>query len=235
MRTSWSMATPLPTSLRPARRPTPMPKSWTRAAASSFRGSSMHTPIATEASPKALETCRAGATPQCRRLDRRLAHDHDKHLSALINAVECREGTTACYDLMFEFPAPTVDGMEAVASAYATVGMRAVITQWSPTSPSINQCPASSTRSPKSRVPGRAGCAWAAPTEPRRVAASRKTWSHPADQLRLAIAPTIPQHCTRDFMIGCRDIAREHGLAMQTHVSESKYRRRLRSSSPGCR
>jgi 5-methylthioadenosine/S-adenosylhomocysteine deaminase len=24
-------------------------------------------------------------------------------------------------------------------------------------------------------------------------------------------------------MIGCRDIAREHGLAMQTHVSESKY------------
>ena len=51
----------------------------------------------------------------------------DKYLSALITAIDqVEKGTTACYDLFFEVPAPTVDGMEAVASAYNAVGMRAV-------------------------------------------------------------------------------------------------------------
>ena len=44
-----------------------------------------------------------------------------------------------------------------------------------------------------------------------------------SDRMRLGIAPTIPHHCTREFMMACRDVAREHGLAMQTHVSEAKY------------
>ena len=52
----------------------------------------------------------------------------DKHLSALIHAVEhVEKGSTACYDLFFEFPAPSIEGMEAVANAYAKVGLRAVI------------------------------------------------------------------------------------------------------------
>ena len=52
----------------------------------------------------------------------------DKHLSALITAVDhVEKGTTACYDLFFEFPAPSIDGMEAVANAYNKVGLRAVI------------------------------------------------------------------------------------------------------------
>src|SRR5215467_10042874 len=34
----------------------------------------------------------------------------DKHLSALINAVEhVEKGATACYDLFFEFPAPSIE------------------------------------------------------------------------------------------------------------------------------
>ena len=52
----------------------------------------------------------------------------DKHLSTLIHAVEhVEKGSTACYDLFFEFPAPSIEGMEAVANAYAKVGLRAVI------------------------------------------------------------------------------------------------------------
>ena len=44
----------------------------------------------------------------------------DKYLSALITAIDQVErGTTACYDLFFEFPAPSMDGMEAVAAASA--------------------------------------------------------------------------------------------------------------------
>ena len=52
----------------------------------------------------------------------------DKYLSAKLGAVEMLlKGTTACYDLMVEWPAPSVEGFEAAARAYADVGMRAVL------------------------------------------------------------------------------------------------------------
>ena len=38
-----------------------------------------------------------------------------------------RRGCTAAYDLTVEFPLPSVDGIAAVAQAYADVGMRAVV------------------------------------------------------------------------------------------------------------
>src|SRR5436309_1519097 len=52
----------------------------------------------------------------------------DKYLSAKLGAVEMvLKGCTACYDLPFEWPAPTPEGLEAVGRAYAEVGMRAVL------------------------------------------------------------------------------------------------------------
>ena len=51
-----------------------------------------------------------------------------KYLSAFIGAVEMvRKGCTACYDLVAEIPAPSLEGIDAVARAYDDVGMRAVI------------------------------------------------------------------------------------------------------------
>jgi len=149
----------------------------------------------------------------------------DKHLSTLIHAVEhVEKGSTACYDLFFEFPAPSIEGMEAVANAYAKVGLRAVIapmvadlTFYQAVPGLIDALPDDARqRADKMRM----GEADATVAALRRLAA---TWSHPRDRLRLGIAPTIPHHCTREFMIACRDIAREHNLAMQTHVSEAKY------------
>jgi 5-methylthioadenosine/S-adenosylhomocysteine deaminase len=40
--------------------------------------------------------------------------------------------------------------------------------------------------------------------------------------VRPAVAPTIPLHCSDDFMVGCANLAREFGAALHTHVSESK-------------
>src|SRR5262249_2668330 len=49
-------------------------------------------------------------------------------LSAQIGAVEMvLKGCTACYDLFFEWPVPSANGIGLVASAYAEIGMRAVI------------------------------------------------------------------------------------------------------------
>src|SRR6187551_1019572 len=52
----------------------------------------------------------------------------DKYLSTLIGAAEMlMKGCTACYDLMAEFPTPSVEGLEAVGRAYSDAGIRAVI------------------------------------------------------------------------------------------------------------
>src|SRR5882757_442957 len=49
----------------------------------------------------------------------------DIRLSAQIGAIEMvLKGCTACYDLFFEWPFPSREGMATVASAYAEVGMR---------------------------------------------------------------------------------------------------------------
>src|SRR5690606_36035605 len=50
------------------------------------------------------------------------------YLSALLGALDMvSKGCTACFDLVYEFPRPTLEGIAAVAQAYADVGMRAVL------------------------------------------------------------------------------------------------------------
>src|SRR5437764_3313285 len=52
----------------------------------------------------------------------------DLVLTTQIGAVEMMlKGCTACYDLFFEWPMPSRDGLGLVAGAYAEAGMRAVI------------------------------------------------------------------------------------------------------------
>src|SRR5215813_13987705 len=52
----------------------------------------------------------------------------DKYLSTQLGAVEMvLKGCTACYDLSFEWPMPTTEGLAQAARAYADVGMRAVV------------------------------------------------------------------------------------------------------------
>ena len=38
----------------------------------------------------------------------------------------------------------------------------------------------------------------------------------------LALAPTIPLHCSDDFLTGCSSLAREAGLGLHMHLAESK-------------
>jgi guanine deaminase len=50
-------------------------------------------------------------------------------------------------------------------------------------------------------------------------------WPYADDRIRLGIAPTIPLHCSDPFMCGCRDLANEFGLPLQTHLAESSVQR----------
>ena len=148
----------------------------------------------------------------------------DKHLSALIGAAEMvRKGCTAGYDMFGEFPLPSVDGVEAVARAYADAGMRAAI------------APMMADRSFYQAIPGLAGAlppalreqalkAQYAPYKETMASLARLLhgWQHDHEVIRPALGPTIPHHCSDEFLVACRDLAAERGLGLQMHVAESK-------------
>jgi guanine deaminase len=154
-------------------------------------------------------------------------NDDDRYLSTLLTAVEMlRKGCTACYDLAAMLPCPSVEGLHSIAQAYVDAGMRAVI------------APMIADRSFYQAIPG---LMEVFPAELRSVAEAMRTapgeatlaamrdaaagWSHPADHIRLGIAPTIPLHCSDTFLCGCRDLAVKYGMPLQTHLAESGVQR----------
>jgi 5-methylthioadenosine/S-adenosylhomocysteine deaminase len=148
----------------------------------------------------------------------------DKYLSTQLGAVEMvMKGCTACYDLSFEWPLPTAEGLALAGKAYADVGMRAVI------------APMVADRSFYEAIPGLSDALpqplservaeLRLPLAEATLAAIRgalRDWSFDRGKVRPAVAPTIPHHCSDRFILGCADLAREFGLGLHSHVAESK-------------
>ena len=148
----------------------------------------------------------------------------DKYLAAKLAAVEMAlGGCTACYDLFSEFPLPSSEGLAAAGRAYADVGLRAVVapmmadrTFWQAIPGLLDALP-DALRGEVERTQAEPGDA--------SLAACRKAvkdWPFAEDRVRLALAPTIPHHCADSFLRGCRALADEFGLAIQSHLAESK-------------
>lgn len=148
----------------------------------------------------------------------------DKALSATLSAGEMLlKGCTSCYDLMVEWPAPSREGVEAVADAYATVGMRAVL------------APMVADRSFFQAIPGlrdEIPLELAAAADGQQLAPGEETfqvlrdlllsWTRDRNNVALAMAPTIPHHCSDEFLVECARLAREFGVGLHMHLSESK-------------
>jgi len=148
----------------------------------------------------------------------------DKYLNGLVAAVEMiRKGCTACYDLFFEFPMPTRDGVAALGRAYRDAGMRAVI------------APMVADKTLYQAYPGLVDAvpdALRAEVDAFRLASYEASadaaeaiyadWPFDRDWIRPAIAPTIPLHCSDPFLVRCRDLARAYDLPLQTHLAETK-------------
>ena len=148
----------------------------------------------------------------------------DKYLSTQLGAVEMvLKGCTACYDLSFDWPLPTSEGLALAGRAYADVGMRAVV------------APMVADRSFYEAIPGlhdalpqqlqeRVADLRLAPAEATLTAirAALREWPLDRDRIRPAVAPTIPHHCSDAFILGCADLAREFDVALHSHVAESK-------------
>jgi cytosine/adenosine deaminase-related metal-dependent hydrolase len=148
----------------------------------------------------------------------------DIRLSAQLGAVEMvLKGCTACYDLFFEWPAPSRDGMAIVAEAYTEVGMRAVVAPMVADRSFFEVIPGLADALPPSLQEAVAALRLA-PGEAT-VAAIRdilRGWAFDRDRIRPAVAPTIPHHCSDAFILGCAGLAREFDVGLHSHVAESK-------------
>jgi len=148
----------------------------------------------------------------------------DKYLNGLVCAAEMiRKGCTACYDLFFEFPMPSREGVEAIGRAYRDAGVRAVIAPMVADRtlyrayPGLKETIPEPLREPVERLQ-------LAPYQDSAKSAERifENWPFDRAQIKPAIAPTIPLHCSDEFLVRCRDLARDHGLPLQTHLAETK-------------
>ncbi|MGY6633048.1 MAG: amidohydrolase family protein [Alkalilacustris sp.] len=148
----------------------------------------------------------------------------DKYLGTYVGAIEMlMKGTTAAYDLTAEFPLPTVEGIDACAQAYADAGLRAVVApmvaeySFYEAIPGLMEAVPAELRPrvEKLRPGGAEPCLEV-------LRAIAQGWSHDTDWVRLAMAPTIPHHCSDAFMLGCKHIAEDFGVGLHSHVQESK-------------
>jgi len=148
----------------------------------------------------------------------------DKYLTTLIGAGEMLlKGCTACYDLCFEFPAPTAEGTAAVSRAYTDAGMRAVVAPMVADLSFFQAIPGLIDALPADLQQAVASYRLApAATTLAALAEVLTTWDADRERVRPALAPTIPHHCTDAFLTGCRDLARDHGVGLHSHVAESK-------------
>ena len=149
----------------------------------------------------------------------------EKYLGAQLGAAEMiRKGCTACYDLVYEFPEPTIDGLVALGQAYADAGMRAVV------------APLMATRSFYAAIPGlldvlpahvRDKVVLSQRSSPMEnsvavMAKALREWPFDRDLVRLALAPHSPLQTSDEFLVACQRLAREFGTGVHTHLAESK-------------
>lgn len=154
---------------------------------------------------------------------RRTLDDH--YVSAALSAVEMlRSGCTAAYELFMTVPAPTVEDLEAVARAYTDVGLRAVVAGavadflfWE-TVPGLMELLPKALRRRLEEIRAAPAAALLRLGEE----TIRRLDGAAGGRIRVALAPTIPTQCSDEFLAGCARLAREHGVGIHTHLSESK-------------
>jgi 5-methylthioadenosine/S-adenosylhomocysteine deaminase len=146
------------------------------------------------------------------------------YLSTLLGAIDMlSKGCTACFDLVYEFPRPTRQGFMAVAQAYADAGMRAVLAPMVADKSLFQSIPGLIEALPQDlgNTVGKFDLAGSEQT----IAAIESiagAQSELPDRITLAIAPTIPHHCSERFLRDCMDIADRHALPIHMHIAESR-------------
>ncbi len=146
------------------------------------------------------------------------------YLSTLVGALDMlSKGCTACFDLVYEFPRPTVDGFMAVARAYADAGIKAVLAPMVADKTLFAAIPGLAASLPQDLralvdrfAPGDGDATIAAIEQ---IIALRESLP---PGISLALAPTIPHHCSERFLLAHAELAERHGLPVHMHIAESR-------------
>jgi guanine deaminase len=149
----------------------------------------------------------------------------DHYLSAAIGAVEMlKTGCTTAYDLFMSAPYPSLEDLEAVVRAYSDVGLRVVLAPAVADLRFWDTVPGLAERLPVELARRIDGMRPPATADLLRLGeeAIRRFHGAAGGRVRFALAPTIPTQCTDEFLAGCARQAREHGVGVHTHLSESK-------------
>ncbi|MEM8958067.1 MAG: amidohydrolase [Pseudomonadota bacterium] len=148
----------------------------------------------------------------------------DKRIAAQLNAAEMvLKGCTAAYDMYFEFPTATPDGIAAIGQGYSDVGVRVVLAPMMADITLFHAIPGLLEALPEPLRTRAAAMAAAPQTE--HIAICRallEGWSFGPDHVRPALGPTIPLHCTDAFLAACRDLSAEFDVGLQMHLAESR-------------
>lgn len=149
----------------------------------------------------------------------------DHYLSAALGAIEMlKTGCTAAYDLFMALPAPTSEVVEAVVRAYVEVGLRAVVAPAVADTVFYRVVPNLFDLLPR-RLRRTLEQLQAEPTEGllQLTENTIRLWNGAAGgRIRVAVAPTIPGHCTDEFLVGCQRLVQQYGVGLHTHLAESK-------------
>ncbi len=146
------------------------------------------------------------------------------YLSTLIGALDMlAKGCTACFDLVYEFPRPTVAGFMAVARAYADAGIKAVLAPMVADKTLFTAIPGLADALPADLrdTVGRFALGDGDPTLAAVEAIIAERGNLPAG-ITLALAPTIPHHCSERFLLRHAELAERHGLKLHMHIAESR-------------
>jgi 5-methylthioadenosine/S-adenosylhomocysteine deaminase len=148
----------------------------------------------------------------------------EKEIAAQLNAAEMiLKGCTAAYDMFFEFPSPSKEGLRLAARAYNEIGVRVQLAPMMADTTFYQAIPGLLDSMP---APHRElASAMSTASHQEHIAACAEmlnAWDHDRNWARPALGPTIPLHCSDEFLLGCRDLAKDFDAGIQMHLAESK-------------
>ena len=150
---------------------------------------------------------------------------HEIYVGAALGAIEmARTGTTCACEMAQILPWPTPEALDAVAQAYADVGLRASIAAQVTDLSVLHSLAGLAARVPvavQAEIARQPPYPLAEVLATLRDAAAR--WHGAAGgRLRFGVGPSIVHLCSDAFLRGLAALATERGLDVQTHLCETK-------------
>lgn len=157
-------------------------------------------------------------------------------VSALLGAVEMlRTGTTTVLDHIRFSPDLDPDGLEAVASAYREIGIRAVIAPVVADRPVVETLPFDPDELPPATQDayGRKALMPAA-EQVAIVERFVRAWHGRDGRISVAIGPSGPQRCSDDLLERAGELSRRCEIAFHSHVLETRAQQVMAQRLYGC-